>query len=164
MRRWRPTNGEHVAGGADRNEGGGKCIARAARRRFASSREAVDASTTSSSDGKIFAHFRAIGLVRREIGRPSGKFFLACVQAVGARVGRVPVRAPSWRRCCPRNAAKKKKRVLPMFFFKPMSVRQIRRGRSSCAAAVVAAFRCRPGMTAKEKKLLEGVDTLKNRD
>ncbi|HEV7271590.1 hypothetical protein [Pseudoxanthomonas sp.] len=112
----------------------------------------------------MFAHFGAIGLVRREIGRPSGKFFLGSVQAVRAGGGRARMCMPSWRRWRARDESEKKKRVLPMFFFKPMSVAQVRHGRSWRAAAVVVAFRSRVGATADQKKSVEGVDTLKNRD
>jgi hypothetical protein len=93
-----------------------------------------------------------------------GFFFLAAVQAVRSDDDALPVPAVSSDKKAARATSMKKKRVLPMFFFRRMSaggIADIRHGRD---AAVFRARRRDAAGTATKKKLREGVDTLKNRD
>lgn len=160
----RPTNGDYKHGGFHRRKDDPTGIAGAARMRSLPMPREANTPMPSSLEGKIFAQFGANGLVRREIGSRSGKFFLACVQAVRARVGGAGAPAsssPSSRAC---NVATKKKRVLPMFFFRPMSVGTGPHFRRRSDAGAADTFHRHPGAMPEEKKLHEGVDTLKNRD
>jgi hypothetical protein len=124
----------------------------------------IERGDASPSEEKKFAQICAIGLVRREIGHPFGKFFLAAVQAFRAGDRARRTRAASWRRAAKRAASMKKKRVLPMFFFKHMSVGCAGAFRTRRDVAVAGACRYRPPAPGARKKLREGVDTQKNRD
>ena len=57
-----------------------------------------------------------------------------------------------------------KKRVLPMFFFRRVSVDRFRHFHDRHAVGVGVAPGCRLSAASTGKKLREGVDTLKNRD
>jgi hypothetical protein len=120
--------------------------------------------TKSPVEGKMFAQIGAIRLVRREIGHPRQKFFLAAVQPVRAAARSRRGRIASSLQPVACRTSEKKKRVLPMFFFRRMSVSRIGFARRRHGVAAIHACRHRPAMTTKEKKLSEGVDTLKNRD
>jgi len=162
----RTANGERRRGRAGASgdvRAFGRHASRAARRlphRSTASRTA----TRSPEGGNFFAQIGAIGLVRREIGRPRGKFFLACVQAAKAAAGALRRRAATVPVNAPRATPAKKRRVFPMFFFMRLSGGRSRRRRRRRAAAIVRACRCRAAAATAKKKLREGVDTLKNRD
>ncbi|MBD9468777.1 hypothetical protein [Pseudoxanthomonas sp. PXM01] len=122
-------------------------------------RSGIEPGDAAPGEEKKFAQIGAFGLVRREIRRPSGKFFLGAVQAVRVRlVGCRAIAARSYARMH-RAIAKKKKRVLPMFFFRRMSSANAGcfNGRHGVAAGVAAGRR--PPAPASKKKLREGVDT-----
>ncbi|MBL8256544.1 hypothetical protein J2X02_000701 [Pseudoxanthomonas japonensis] len=145
-------------------KGDRKRVVDGARWRWMSMQRVPKVATSSSPEGKMFAQFGAIRLVQREIGSLVGKFFLAGVQAVRTGIGGRDASMSSSRPTRSSEVAKKKKRVLPMFFSGgcPSSASGAS-GRDAVPASHPlsgAAQACRP----RKKKLREGVDTLKNRD
>lgn len=122
-------------------------------------RDGIEQGDASSREEKKFAQIGAIGLVRREIRRLSGKFFLGAVQAVRLGEGERRALAARSRANASPTMPKKKKRVLPMFFFRHMSFVRTARIHSRRVATATAAFRYRPSSPAGKKKLREGVDT-----
>ncbi|NCT71804.1 MAG: hypothetical protein GXC75_12755 [Xanthomonadaceae bacterium] len=122
-------------------------------------RRGIEVGDAPPDEGKKFAQIGAVGLVRREIRRPAGKFFLGTVQAVSARPDRCQAIVAWSSANAPRAVAKKKKRVLPMFFFRRMSFVRVGRFGSRHRAAVAVAVRRRPAAPASKKKLRAGVDT-----